>query len=1311
MPVSFKTGSWTSRTTTGTDVITGVGFQPKIILFFSTADFAADDTFAADYNFRFGVATDTTAANQAAMASYSQDATGGVSNSDRLWYSSGPLLREVGSSATVQGAVSAIGSDGFTVNWTLADGSTHRIYYICIGGTDITNVKSGTLTTPTATGSVAYTQPGFKPDFLLLWGNESTTASPAIPGATIGLGYATSSTSQVSQSTASSSSVSTRDTARYQRSDNVICFVELDSDSVNAGAFGGGLTSMDTNGFTCNWTTSATAGRSKSFGYLAVKGGNWKVGSGTSKTSTGTQAYTGVGFQPSGVIFSSVCNSSSTAINANNRISFGGGSSSSDNRCVFAGDADGGTNSVTATIQKSAKCISVITEAATHTSSTVNAEASISTLDSNGFTLNWSTASATAFEFLYVAVGGTAAAQNITKTLTETVTIGTTIPTRTKNKLVTKNLTETLTLGTTIPTKPIGKARGPAAESVSLAGTVDTLTLTSGGKKKLARAMPVQTITFDDTNLTTFRTGRRDIVKALTETLHISENVNYIGKTKHTGDPGYWLPLKPRIKIYAFTDSTYSSPLYSYDAFTDSGTTDKPIGLQFESSSTTAGTFSIQIDNSADTYDLDMFSRGNRVTIECSKDSLVWASAYHGLVRSVKQKVFGPNNRIIYIEGFSYLIRLNERILSVKKQAALVGPNYNRNDSTMFTDNLINDLLTNDADYLKTVDDTQLYNVFKTTNITASPIDDWVPRLDVQLNTVNQAINNVLEFSQSFLTIDVTNDQVVLFNPDRVPSGGANAFLITDSLSLQGDSSLNTMYPISDYTYEISYDFADSGNRLISSIGNVECPETTIPGADIPGTVGSTVYANSPTQPSGSIGAILYNAWTASNYAILGPGSSATRYGVSCQDSDFIGKSLSRIAVAVRRQAAGVTGVIKVGIRKAADDSFLEFGTLDVGAVVPLDGAFHGYQGDNLDQSYIIQQFDHITVEDYSLSTGLDIAVMAASSTNPTHRFDGSTWYNDLAPLGYVLTAQIYQLTLDTSNWGTIKLNGTSIQRIAILVQAGSAFVGAQLGRITLSLRTDGHQPNGQFWVGIRKADNTFVYFGPGVMNGSSFTPNDDTFRNYNYDNLENRYKIVAGDRISIEGNMTTGYLELQCSKDGGSPNTVQIWNGSSYVTTGVVSFRVGGSMYLTTAASMPDVIVDPCGGLPETRDADPLLTIASDCNMRKRIGMVEQVIGNIPPHVKTFQTMTEFMFNKLYVMARPRFTFEYPDLTLPNIMPKAGDICAHVSKKAGIGVRRGVVQTGVITEVSYDFGQDSDSVLGLRRLSIETNGVLRGSY
>jgi hypothetical protein len=161
---------------------------------------------------------------------------------------------------------------------------------------------------------------------------------------------------------------------------------------------------MDSDGFTINQTVAA--GVNSLVPYIAIKGGQWKVGTDTQKTSTGTKATTGVGFQPSGLILGSVCDTQTAGSAANARWSFGA-TDGTRSVATWTGDSDNVADAITNTIMSSTKAIVLATEG-TSASPTTNAEAAISSLDSDGFTLNWSTADATARVFGYVAFGSNA---------------------------------------------------------------------------------------------------------------------------------------------------------------------------------------------------------------------------------------------------------------------------------------------------------------------------------------------------------------------------------------------------------------------------------------------------------------------------------------------------------------------------------------------------------------------------------------------------------------------------------------------------------------------------------------------------------------------------------------------------------------------------------------------------------------------------------------------------------------------------------------------------------------------------------------
>ena len=405
MVLSFKTGQWNSRTTTGVDTITGVGFTPKAILVWTGDYDGTVNSIAGWFQFGFGAAADTTAANQRSISVDSQDAAA-TSTTEANWDEDSSMIP---GNAGSQGYISTIGTDGFSVTWTAADGTANKMFYICIGGADVTNTKVGSITSPTTgtTGNQTTTGVGFQPN-AVLWFSSGNTATGVRSGMAWGFGMATSSSNQVCSAGVSKNGSANMDCKRYQRSDNTNCFALIDETTTTNKALEGALASMNADGFTINWTTVASGGASRKIGYIALRGGNYKVGSTTSPT-TGTapvsKSTSGVGFQSRGLITISGCATSSTAIQANNHLSIGGGSSSADRRCSFDGDNDTVATAVTMAFNNNTKITTMYTIVATEANSTVNAAADSTTLDADGFTWSWTTRDTNAYEVLYLAMG------------------------------------------------------------------------------------------------------------------------------------------------------------------------------------------------------------------------------------------------------------------------------------------------------------------------------------------------------------------------------------------------------------------------------------------------------------------------------------------------------------------------------------------------------------------------------------------------------------------------------------------------------------------------------------------------------------------------------------------------------------------------------------------------------------------------------------------------------------------------------------------------------------------------------------------
>lgn len=160
----------------------------------------------------------------------------------------------------------------------------------------------------------------------------------------------------------------------------------------------GTLTSFDTDGFTINISTYNFA---RSIQYCAMLLDNAAVlGSQSFPASTGTQAYTGAGFTPTGLILASVRASAvdTSEDHANMMIGLASGTGATEECSISTFDEDNVGDTNTKRHVDTGACY------ATLDSSGIAEEATLSSLDSDGFTLNVSNAGAS--KFFAVCLGG-----------------------------------------------------------------------------------------------------------------------------------------------------------------------------------------------------------------------------------------------------------------------------------------------------------------------------------------------------------------------------------------------------------------------------------------------------------------------------------------------------------------------------------------------------------------------------------------------------------------------------------------------------------------------------------------------------------------------------------------------------------------------------------------------------------------------------------------------------------------------------------------------------------------------------------------
>lgn len=397
MALTAKTNTLTGPSSTGNSATTDPGFQPKALMIWSGLQTATGAV--ADAQFGFGVASSTTTEN---VGGYNSD--NGTASSDVVRvFNTAHLIQQYTAGTTtlnVNASLTSFDATGYTLNWETLTTTSPKYNYLALGGSDITNVISGNFAASTSTGNQAVTGVGFQPDIVFFFFGLNTTSVATNSNTCFGVGVAKSASQRWAASVGLQHNVATMNHRHAFYNNACLVHPQAGANSIEALA---DFVSMDTDGFTINW--SDAPGQADLVGYLAIKGGQWKVGTDTQKTSTGTKATTGTGFAPQGVLFASNCDTTanSNSVTDNARMMMGVSTGASNNTALWTGDQDNVADANASTIMSDTKALVMATEAGA--SPTTNAEAAISSLDSDGFTLDWTTADATAREFGYVAFG------------------------------------------------------------------------------------------------------------------------------------------------------------------------------------------------------------------------------------------------------------------------------------------------------------------------------------------------------------------------------------------------------------------------------------------------------------------------------------------------------------------------------------------------------------------------------------------------------------------------------------------------------------------------------------------------------------------------------------------------------------------------------------------------------------------------------------------------------------------------------------------------------------------------------------------
>jgi len=396
----FRVGTFTKTSATApvTQTIAhGLGRTPKALILYAGYTLNPG-TFDDDYGFGIGFTDGTTSKS----VSTSSDNGAGVSEAYRRMANKAfTIVREFGDTRC-EADLSSWDATNFTLNWTTNETDARTIHWIAFTGPNL-SAKVIEWTTGTTTGNRAVTGVGFRPAFVLTahGGSGFTSTLPNTVGnGAVGLGAMDASGNQWANAVFVADGSGTSDTQRGQQTDACIYAFSAALSVTKEASF----VSMDSDGFTVNFST-ANASDSRMLS-LAMTGLNVKVGSFSKSTGSApaSQSVTGVGFRNRVVLLSSFQDVAQASPVTHARFGLGACDGTSDptsESSLAFQDTDGLDTTSTDRVDSSTKVFVKVN----NDTPAIDAEADITGLDADGFTLTWTTNDAVATQIGYVSFG------------------------------------------------------------------------------------------------------------------------------------------------------------------------------------------------------------------------------------------------------------------------------------------------------------------------------------------------------------------------------------------------------------------------------------------------------------------------------------------------------------------------------------------------------------------------------------------------------------------------------------------------------------------------------------------------------------------------------------------------------------------------------------------------------------------------------------------------------------------------------------------------------------------------------------------
>jgi hypothetical protein len=387
-------GTVTAATATGSKAYTptGLNFTGKIGFFWGTKRTSDGSDVGKCYTFGAAISSSD---RMAGYQGQPNSGTGGQGDigmvADRCWE-----LRDNDGAGTLLAEADFVSwqSSGFTLTFPTVTASAYQIHVLVLGGADL-SVDIGNFAVNTGTGSQPVTGVGFQPDAMVMYTlNKSTTqfGEDADFNADWAFGIASGADNEFTTSGQTRAVAS--QIRSYQSASAFISTVQNASDALQ---FEANLTSFNADGFTINISTADVANY---YYWVALKCDNARVLNETQKTSTGTKAKTGAGFQPTVAFFISL-DDDTLGLEANRDQSMIGATDGSGRQGVIDTSSNESGSAMHHYSDTAASLIHI--NAGTPT---IEAEADLQSFDGDGYTLDWTAADSVARYHAVLLLGG-----------------------------------------------------------------------------------------------------------------------------------------------------------------------------------------------------------------------------------------------------------------------------------------------------------------------------------------------------------------------------------------------------------------------------------------------------------------------------------------------------------------------------------------------------------------------------------------------------------------------------------------------------------------------------------------------------------------------------------------------------------------------------------------------------------------------------------------------------------------------------------------------------------------------------------------